>query len=86
AIIVLSAKNEERLKKQAERLLAAMREGQQSESSLADVAYTLQVGREAMEERLAVIAGSMQELVDKLEGFLEGRDGIPELYRGQVKR
>ncbi|QNV57856.1 Polyketide synthase PksN [Paenibacillus polymyxa E681] len=86
AIIVLSAKNEERLKKQAERLLAVMREGQQSESSLADVAYTLQVGREAMEERLAVIAGSMQELVDKLEGFLEERDGIPELYRGQVKR
>ncbi|WP_220025472.1 SDR family NAD(P)-dependent oxidoreductase [Paenibacillus sp. S02] len=86
AIIVLSAKNEERLKKQAERLLAVMREGKLSESSLADVAYTLQVGREAMEERLAVIAGSMQELVDKLEGFLEGRDGIPELYRGQVKR
>ncbi|WGV33690.1 SDR family NAD(P)-dependent oxidoreductase [Paenibacillus polymyxa] len=86
AIIVLSAKNEERLKKQAERMLAVMREGQLSESSLADVAYTLQVGREAMEERLAVIAGSMQELVDKLEGFLEGRDGIPELYRGQVKR
>ncbi|WP_264453579.1 SDR family NAD(P)-dependent oxidoreductase [Paenibacillus polymyxa] len=86
AIIVLSAKNEERLKKQAERLLAVMREGKLSESSLADVAYTLQVGREAMEERLAVIAGSMQELVDKLEGFLKGRDGIPELYRGQVKR
>ncbi|WP_220029850.1 SDR family NAD(P)-dependent oxidoreductase [Paenibacillus sp. S25] len=86
AIIVLSAKNEERLKKQAERLLAVMREGQLSESSLPDVAYTLQVGREAMEERLAVIAGSMQELVDKLEGFLKGRDGIPELYRGQVKR
>ncbi|MDY8047558.1 SDR family NAD(P)-dependent oxidoreductase [Paenibacillus polymyxa] len=86
AIIVLSAKNEERLKKQAERMLAVMREGQLSESSLADVAYTLQVGREAMEERLAVIAGSMQELVDKLGGFLEGRDSIPELYRGQVKR
>ncbi|KYG96802.1 SDR family NAD(P)-dependent oxidoreductase [Paenibacillus polymyxa] len=86
AIIVLSAKNEERLKKQTERMLAVMREGQLSESSLADVAYTLQVGREAMEERLAVIAGSMQELVDKLEGFLEGRDSIPELYRGQVKR
>ncbi|MEK5142623.1 SDR family NAD(P)-dependent oxidoreductase [Paenibacillus sp. FSL M7-0134] len=86
AIIVLSAKNEERLKKQAERLLAVMREGKLSESSLADVAYTLQVGREAMEERLAVIAGSMQELVDKLEGFLEGRDEIPELYRGQIKR
>ncbi|MDQ0495501.1 polyketide synthase PksN [Paenibacillus brasilensis] len=86
AIIVLSAKNEERLKKQAERLLTVIGEGQLNESSLADMAYTLQVGREAMEERLAVIAGSMQELVNKLEGFLEGRDGIPELYRGQVKR
>ncbi|KZE65577.1 polyketide synthase, partial [Paenibacillus jamilae] len=85
-IIVLSAKNEERLKQQVERLLSVIGKGEVTESNLADAAYTLQVGREAMEERLAVIAESMPALVEKLEGFLEGHDGISELYRGQVKR
>ncbi|MBU9709974.1 SDR family NAD(P)-dependent oxidoreductase [Paenibacillus sp. AK121] len=85
-IIVLSAKNEERLKQQVERLLSVIGKGEVTESNLADAAYTLQVGREAMEERLAVIAESMPVLVEKLEGFLEGHEGISELYRGQVKR
>ena len=52
AIIVLSAKNEERLKEQAQRLLTAIQEQQFTDADLADMAYTLQVGREAMEERL----------------------------------
>jgi acyl transferase domain-containing protein/acyl carrier protein len=86
AIIVLSAKNEERLKEQVERLLTAIREQQLPDHGLADMAYTLQVGREAMEERLAMIVSSLQELQEKLGGFLEGRDGIIDLYRGQVKR
>ncbi|WP_164744552.1 KS-MAT linker domain-containing protein, partial [Paenibacillus xylaniclasticus] len=86
AVIVMSSRNEDQLKKQAERMLTAIEEGRVTEDSLADMAYTLQVGREAMEERLAVIAVSMQELKDKLKAFLEGKDGIPELYRGQVKR
>jgi polyketide synthase PksN len=39
-----------------------------------------------MEERLAVKAGSIKDLREKLEGFLEGREGSEDLYRGQVKR
>ena len=35
--------------------------------NLAEVAYTSQVGREAMDERLAVIVGSVRELEEKLE-------------------
>ncbi|KAF6584064.1 SDR family NAD(P)-dependent oxidoreductase, partial [Paenibacillus sp. EKM211P] len=85
-IIVLSAKNEERLKQQVERLLSVIEKGEVTESNLADAAYTLQVGREAMEERLAVIAESMPALVEKLEGFVKDQTGISELYRGQVKR
>ncbi|MCC5466705.1 SDR family NAD(P)-dependent oxidoreductase [Pelosinus sp. Bkl1] len=84
AIIVLSAKNEGRLKEQAQQLLSAIQEQQFSGSSLADIAYTLQVGREAMEERLGLIVGSIKELTEKLKGFLEGQDS--DLYRGQVKR
>ncbi|EJQ38403.1 hypothetical protein IEE_05053, partial [Bacillus cereus BAG5X1-1] len=56
-----------------------------SDSSLADIAYTLQVGREAMEERLAVIVGSIKELEEKLQSFVEDKEGISDLYRGQVK-
>ena len=36
-------------------------------ANLADMAYTLQVGREAMEERLGVIVGSIEELAEKLQ-------------------
>jgi len=86
AIIVLSAKKEDRLKEQARQLLAAIAEQQCSDTDLADIAYTLQVGREAMEERLAVIVGSVKELGEKLKNFAEGHDGIEDLYRGQVKR
>ena len=86
AIIVLSAKNEEQLQEQAQRLTAAIRKEQVSETDLADIAYTLQVGREAMEERLAVVVDSIKELKEKLSGFVEGQDDIEGIYRGQVKR
>ncbi|MBN4053246.1 KR domain-containing protein, partial [bacterium AH-315-L15] len=42
AIIVLSAKNEERLQEQVQRLLATIQEQEFSDASLADMAYTLQ--------------------------------------------
>lgn len=84
-IILLSAKDETRLREQAQRLLAAIRAGQFSDNDLADMAYTLQVGREAMEERLAVVVESMQELEEKLTRFVAGRDNPPVWYRGQVK-
>ena len=96
-LIVLSAKNEDRLKANARRLFEFLKKDDDLESQsslvprpspiqLIDLAYTLQVGREAMEERLAVMAGSVHELQEKLEGFLNGREGIEDLYRGQVKR
>ncbi|EGD45657.1 Mycocerosate synthase., 6-deoxyerythronolide-B synthase [Ruminiclostridium papyrosolvens DSM 2782] len=85
AIVVLSARNTDRLREQVERLLSAIRTQGFSDNDLADIAYTLQVGREGMEERLAVIAGSIKELEEKLKSFLEGQDDIPDMYRGQVK-
>src|SRR5262249_30161645 len=48
--------------------------------------YTLQVGREAMEQRLALGVTSLEELKEKLGRFLAGEEGIEELYRGEVKR
>ncbi len=46
--------------------------------ALADIAYTLQVGREAMEARLALIAHTTAELAGALEAWLAGRAaGVP---------
>ncbi|WP_162472161.1 type I polyketide synthase, partial [Paenibacillus maysiensis] len=46
ALIVLSAKNGERLREQAKRLLSHIQAGQVTDGQLAAAAYTLQVGRE----------------------------------------
>ena len=83
-ILVMSAKNNERLKEQLQRLIAYI-QGRESELSLTEIAYTLQVGREAMEERLAVIAGSLEEAVEKLQRYTKGENDIEELYYGQVR-
>ncbi|MCP5008070.1 MAG: type I polyketide synthase, partial [Planctomycetes bacterium] len=53
---------------------------------LIDLSYTLQTGREAMEERLGFIVTSVQELEEKLEAYLTGNQEIEECYQGQVKR
>ncbi|MFH6681427.1 SDR family NAD(P)-dependent oxidoreductase [Bacillus amyloliquefaciens] len=86
SMIVLSAKNENRLQKRAKRLLDALRSGRYREADLSRIAYTLQIGREAMEERLGLIVSNLRELEEKLDEFTSGKDSIDQLYRGQVKQ
>ena len=86
AVIVLSARSEERLGEQVSRLLAAIESQGLGDSDLVDLAYTLQVGREAMEVRLALTAASLAELEAKLQQYVAGAAHIEELYRGEVKR
>lgn len=81
-VILLSAKNEERLRVYAKDIVNELREGGYQDHQLIDVAYTLQVGREAMDERLALEAGSIAELVDKLENFINGGQ---DHFLGRVK-
>ncbi|QXW42462.1 hypothetical protein KXJ78_27080 (plasmid) [Klebsiella grimontii] len=54
--------------------------------SLQEVAYTLQVGREAMEERLALIATSIEEVINKLEQFIAGKEENEQVYKGNLSR
>ncbi|WP_139492062.1 non-ribosomal peptide synthetase [Brevibacillus dissolubilis] len=86
AVIVLSAKDGERLKDQAQQLLDAIRTSHYADRDLTDIAYTLQVGRDVMEERLAIIAGSIQDLEEKLQGFVNGQDNLQDVYSGKVKK
>jgi 3-oxoacyl-(acyl-carrier-protein) synthase/acyl carrier protein len=67
-MIVLSAKNRDRLKEYAASLANFLRR-YEGELRPDDVAYTLQVGREAMEERLSFFASSIEDIAEKLEKF-----------------
>ncbi|MEK8018544.1 MAG: beta-ketoacyl synthase N-terminal-like domain-containing protein, partial [Candidatus Parabeggiatoa sp.] len=57
----------------------------QANFSLADMAYTLQVGRENMEERLAMVVNNLEEVHNKLTQYAQGQTEINDFYRGNVK-
>src|SRR4029453_8859029 len=71
-IIVLSAKNDERLVEQARQLRQAIDKQDFNDNDLLNIAYTLQVGREPMETRLALIVDSIADLQAKLDRYLQG--------------
>ena len=54
--------------------------------SLHDLAYTLQVGREAMEERLVLIAESIDDLRGQLRALVQGREPRPAPARGNTRQ
>ncbi|WP_394849113.1 SDR family NAD(P)-dependent oxidoreductase [Pendulispora brunnea] len=84
ARIVLSAKSEDRLRAQAQQLLNEISNHACTERDLADIAYTLQFGRDAMDHRLAFTASSVRQLQERLRGYLEGKN--EGLYAGESKR
>ena len=81
ALCVLSARTPEALRTLATALAERLeRDG----SDWLDLAYTLQVGREAMEERLAFVAGDAATAASRLRGWLAGdRSGM---HVGQAGR
>ncbi len=70
-LIVLSAPTLERLRTCAQALARRLA---QEPPTLRDVAYTLQVGRDAAEHRLAVVVESGADLIKALEQFLAGTE------------
>lgn len=81
--VVLSARSDDRLKNYAKSLLSHL---QQHELQLADVAYTLLVGRDVMEERLGVVVDSMDQLKEKLRSYIKSDQISKEFFRGRVSR
>ncbi|TDC47800.1 SDR family NAD(P)-dependent oxidoreductase, partial [Micromonospora sp. KC207] len=90
-LLVLSARNPQRLRAYAGRLATVLGRagdggygGGPADLTLADVAYTLQIGREPMAERMAMVVGDLAETADLLarfatdghaEGVLTGKAG-----------
>lgn len=90
-IIVLSAVNKDRLKAYAQSLLVFLNNIDFNSSSysnrpeLSGIAYTLQIRRNAMAERLAVVATSVDELIYKLSCYLENKK-VDDLYLGNASK
>ncbi|HET9277139.1 MAG TPA: SDR family NAD(P)-dependent oxidoreductase, partial [Flavitalea sp.] len=79
-IFVLSAKNEDRLKEYSKRIINYLGKVDNT-TSLSDIAYTSQLGREVMEERLAVIVSTKEELTHKLTQYLQGENDIENFFK-----
>ena len=82
--IVLSAKTETALRESATGLLDFLqKQNPERGPTLGDLAYTLQTGREAMDERLAFVARNQDEVAAKLASFLAG-ESTGQLFRGRA--
>ena len=85
-LVVLSAKNESRLRVYAQKLLAFLEN--ETEISLVELAYTLQAGREAMAERLAFVVHNKDQLRQGLNTYLNGgqmRSSAVTLFTGNAE-
>jgi acyl transferase domain-containing protein len=84
-LVPLSARNPEQLNQIARDLKEFI--CQQSPAvDLVEVAYTLQAGREAMEERAGFLVSSVRELAEKLDAYVAGEQGMEGVHTGQVRR
>jgi len=83
-IVPLSARTPEQLRHKSRELLEFIRTAQHP-VDLAAIAYTLQIGREAMEERLGFVVSSVAQLADKLSAHVGGEKNIEDVYQGRVE-
>ncbi|WP_345629196.1 SDR family NAD(P)-dependent oxidoreductase [Streptomyces thinghirensis] len=86
ALIPLSARTGEQLVARARALRDHIRAGHVGAGRLADLAFTLQVGRDAMEERLASRVTSLAELEHRLTSFVADPEAHEGWHRGTVSR
>ncbi|MHB8523232.1 MAG: MupA/Atu3671 family FMN-dependent luciferase-like monooxygenase [Limisphaerales bacterium] len=93
-LVVLSAKNEKRLRALAANLakhfeartaLSANGGGDAGQDFLRDAAFTLQAGREALEERLALVTCEARECAEKLRRWADAGESNG-LFRGNAKK
>ncbi|QHI36097.1 Polyketide synthase PksM [Kordia antarctica] len=78
-LIAISARTEDQLQQKVTDLYDHI-SSKKSSINLEDVAYTLQVGREEMKKRVAIVVNSVAQLCDKLEEYIIGTGNIPNLY------
>ncbi|CAN7392939.1 SDR family NAD(P)-dependent oxidoreductase [Trinickia sp. LjRoot230] len=91
-IVVLSARDGERLRAYAFALAAYLRAQEDDVEEpcdvrdLGDLAYTLQVGRDEMDERLAIVTHSREDLIARLDAFIAGEASDSRWWCARVER
>jgi len=80
-IFPLSAKNETQLHETAVRLVEYLNS---NDEKAIDIAFTLQFGRKSFDNRVAIVAATREELLDKLSSFIAGTK-VEGCFAGQVK-
>jgi len=83
--IPLSARTAEQLRQKCQDLVSFLA-AQAGEVDIRAIAYTQQVGRESMEQRLGIVADSVDTFVRRLRAFLDGEATIEGVFHGQVPR
>lgn len=69
-ILILSAKTNNQLLKYTNNLIKYLKKNNNSKFNICDVTYTFKIGRTSFPYRLAVIFKSLEELLEKLNSFL----------------
>lgn len=72
-IFILSANSREQLLKKSEDMLAFLKDHRDS-INIADLTYTLQNGREQMDYRIGCIVDSMDECIQQLSYYVDGKE------------
>ncbi|WP_160138416.1 type I polyketide synthase [Chryseobacterium sp. c4a] len=81
-LIILSAKSSAQLNTQAHNIVSFLKK--ENEIALRDLAYTLQVGRDEMEYRLAFNAHTINEVAEHLTSFIQN-DSVSQVSVGMVE-
>ncbi|OMQ07710.1 hypothetical protein BXO87_00040, partial [Bacillus sp. GZB] len=83
-IIVLSARDKIRLRDQVQRLATTIDKRKFTDADLTNISYTLLVGREHMEYRLALLVTSIKELEKKLYSYMAGEEAAIDFFQGDT--
>ncbi|GAA0893936.1 hypothetical protein GCM10009122_36160 [Fulvivirga kasyanovii] len=84
-LFVLSAKNKDRILAYVKDTIQFLKDA--DDISMPDFLYTLQVGREEMQERLAMVVSSKDQLINLLESYVKGDvQAENEIFSGNTKQ
>ncbi|MEW6991525.1 SDR family NAD(P)-dependent oxidoreductase [Colwelliaceae bacterium 6441] len=86
-LLIISAKNKESLLEYVNQFIDFIKDQDNDAETLKRIAYTLQVGRAEMQERVVFIASSIEEWSEQLKSYIkeQGNGYNRQVYRGSVK-
>ena len=84
AVILISARDDKSLNGKVKQFVQFIDSNTPRDSDLHHIAFTLQVGREHMAERLVIMSRSLNELKSAMENYLLGNIDSETVFRGRV--